>query len=173
VRGASGGVSAAGLRPPACFEDDGFEPLAHAERRRDDTGWERGAWFHYVNDPIGTPERLIGEDGEIAAEYDRTAWGISRCEREPMRPRRFGCRGSITTRRRGSATTDGGIMTPRKRELCRLIRLDSRGEFTGSYLALTRLDGRILLVSLRGGGFRFGMGKAAEDSRDARSVCAL
>jgi RHS repeat-associated protein len=28
-----------------------------------------------VNDPIGTPERLIGEDGEIAAEYDRTAWG--------------------------------------------------------------------------------------------------
>lgn len=28
-----------------------------------------------MNDPVGTPERLIGEDGSIAAEYERTAWG--------------------------------------------------------------------------------------------------
>ncbi len=57
------------------FEDDGFEPLAHRERRVDDVGREHGGWFHYVNDPIGTPERLLAEDGSIATEYERKAWG--------------------------------------------------------------------------------------------------
>ena len=38
-------------------------------------GRERGGWFHYVNDPIGTPERLVAEDGTVAAEYRRKAWG--------------------------------------------------------------------------------------------------
>ncbi|WP_437977696.1 RHS repeat-associated core domain-containing protein [Sorangium sp. So ce295] len=49
-----------------CFEDDGFAPVAH----RDD-----GGWFHYVNDPIGTPERLVDERGEVACELRRDAWG--------------------------------------------------------------------------------------------------
>jgi RHS repeat-associated protein len=57
------------------FEDDGFAPVAHRERRRDDVGRERGGWFHYLNDPIGTPERLIGADGEVACELRRSAWG--------------------------------------------------------------------------------------------------
>jgi RHS repeat-associated protein len=57
------------------FEDDGFEPLAHREKRVDDVGRERGGWFHYVNDPIGTPDRLLAEDGSIATEYERKAWG--------------------------------------------------------------------------------------------------
>jgi RHS repeat-associated protein len=57
------------------FEDDGFTPVAHRERRRDDVGRERGGWFHYVNDPIGTPERLIGADGEVAYELRRSAGG--------------------------------------------------------------------------------------------------
>jgi RHS repeat-associated protein len=56
-----------------CFED-GFEPLAHQERRKD-VAPARGAWFHYVNDPIGTPERLIAEDGSVACEIQRRAWG--------------------------------------------------------------------------------------------------
>ncbi|MEM6790272.1 MAG: RHS repeat-associated core domain-containing protein, partial [Myxococcota bacterium] len=34
-----------------------------------------GAWFHYLNDPIGTPERLVDEQGHIATEYQRRAWG--------------------------------------------------------------------------------------------------
>ncbi|AUX34339.1 uncharacterized protein SOCE836_065110 [Sorangium cellulosum] len=49
-----------------CFEDDGFAPVAH----RDD-----GGWFHYVNDPIGTPERLVDDRGEVACELRREAWG--------------------------------------------------------------------------------------------------
>ena len=57
------------------FEDGGFEPWAHREKRMDDVGRERGGWFHYVNDPIGTPERLVAEDGSVAAEYRRKAWG--------------------------------------------------------------------------------------------------
>ena len=40
------------------FEEGGFAPVAHRERRVDDVGRESGGWFHYVNDPIGTPERL-------------------------------------------------------------------------------------------------------------------
>ncbi|MEM1032085.1 MAG: RHS repeat-associated core domain-containing protein [Myxococcota bacterium] len=61
------------------FEDDGFEPLAHHEHRlHGDDGTGRtadGAWFHYLNDPIGTPERLVDEQGHIATEYQRRAWG--------------------------------------------------------------------------------------------------
>jgi RHS repeat-associated protein len=57
------------------FEDDGFAPVAHREGRRDDVGRETGGWFHYVNDPIGTTERLVGTDGNVACEFRRTAWG--------------------------------------------------------------------------------------------------
>jgi RHS repeat-associated protein len=49
-----------------CFEDDGFAPVAHRDA---------GGWFHYVNDPIGTPERLVGDDGKVACELRREAWG--------------------------------------------------------------------------------------------------
>ncbi|WP_437585606.1 RHS repeat-associated core domain-containing protein [Sorangium sp. So ce1000] len=49
-----------------CFEDDGFAPVAHRDA---------GGWFHYVNDPIGTPERLVDERGEVASELRREAWG--------------------------------------------------------------------------------------------------
>jgi RHS repeat-associated protein len=49
--------------------------LAHKEKRVDDVGRESGGWFHYKNDPIGTPERLVAEDGSVAAEYERRAWG--------------------------------------------------------------------------------------------------
>lgn len=57
------------------FEDNKFSPIAHRERRRDDVGREHQEWFHYVNDPIGTPERLLGSDGRVACELRRTAWG--------------------------------------------------------------------------------------------------
>ncbi|KYG05969.1 hypothetical protein BE21_37585 [Sorangium cellulosum] len=49
-----------------CFEDDGFAPVAHRDG---------GGWFHYVNDPIGTPERLVDDRGEVACELRREAWG--------------------------------------------------------------------------------------------------
>jgi RHS repeat-associated protein len=57
------------------FEDDSFAPVAHRERRVDDVAGEDGAWFHYVNDPIGTPERLVAADGRVACELRRKAWG--------------------------------------------------------------------------------------------------
>jgi len=49
------------------YEDDSFEPVAHAE--------PGGRWVHYVNDQIGTPERLLEGNGEVACELRRTAWG--------------------------------------------------------------------------------------------------
>ena len=57
------------------FEEGGFEPMAHREVRRDDVGRESGGWFHYVNDPIGTPERLLRSDGTVACELRRKVWG--------------------------------------------------------------------------------------------------
>lgn len=57
------------------FEDGSYEPLAHREKRVSADGTESGGWFHYLNDPIGTPERLIDENGEVAAELRRKAWG--------------------------------------------------------------------------------------------------
>jgi len=49
------------------YEDDSFEPVAHAE--------PGGRWVHYVNDQIGTPERLLEGNGEVACELRRSAWG--------------------------------------------------------------------------------------------------
>ncbi|HHH12118.1 MAG TPA: RHS repeat protein, partial [Sorangium sp.] len=48
------------------FEDESFVPLAHKQG---------GRWVHYVNDQIGTPERLIDEGGAVVCEMRRTAWG--------------------------------------------------------------------------------------------------
>ncbi len=49
-----------------CFEDDGFEPVAHREK---------GEWFHYVNDAVGAPEHLVDGQGRVALELRREAWG--------------------------------------------------------------------------------------------------
>ncbi len=57
------------------FEDSAFEPQAHKEVRRVDGVEETSSWFHYLNDPGGTPDRLVDEQGEIAAEYHRGSWG--------------------------------------------------------------------------------------------------
>ena len=61
------------------FEDGRFVPVAHSTVRRADsapgTGEAPAKWFHYVNDPVGEPARLIGEDGGVACVYKRGAWG--------------------------------------------------------------------------------------------------
>jgi RHS repeat-associated protein len=61
-----------------CFEDGGFVPWAHCETKDDRFGVRRSTWAFYVNDPIGTPEELVGSDGEMLAELDRLAWGRTR-----------------------------------------------------------------------------------------------
>jgi RHS repeat-associated protein len=56
-----------------CFEDEGFVPAAHREERRDGLA----GWFYSVNDPIGTPERLVDDKGELACDLRRLAWGAT------------------------------------------------------------------------------------------------
>jgi RHS repeat-associated protein len=51
------------------FEDDEFSPAAHRE--------PDGRWVHYVNDPIGTPEQLVDEAGDVVCELERRAWGLT------------------------------------------------------------------------------------------------
>jgi RHS repeat-associated protein len=53
-----------------CFDDGSFEPVAHRDGPRDE-----GCWFHYVNDPAGTPERLVDAEGSVACDLSRQAWG--------------------------------------------------------------------------------------------------
>jgi RHS repeat-associated protein len=60
------------------FSDEGFRPEAHRDTRRDSASKECTGWHHYLHDPIGTPERLIASDGEIAAELNRKVWGETR-----------------------------------------------------------------------------------------------
>jgi RHS repeat-associated protein len=48
------------------YEDDSFEPVAHQQD---------GRWVHYLNDQIGTPERLLDDAGAVACELRRSAWG--------------------------------------------------------------------------------------------------
>ncbi len=56
------------------FEDDGFDPVAHADSSPMAGEGER--WYFYVNDPAGTPERLVESSGEVACELTRTAFGV-------------------------------------------------------------------------------------------------
>lgn len=69
-----------------CFEDDGFAPVAQRVRR---AGEERGEWLHYLNDPAGAPARLLGGDGAVAADVERTAWGETRLGGRASTPIRF------------------------------------------------------------------------------------
>lgn len=56
------------------FDGRSAHPLAHGEVRRDGDD-VAGRWLHYVNDPLGTPQRLLDEHGDIAAEVQLLAWG--------------------------------------------------------------------------------------------------
>ena len=57
-----------------CVDDRGF-PWAHRDART--VGKERteSDWYQYLNDDIGTPQKLIRADGSVACEIRRTAWG--------------------------------------------------------------------------------------------------
>jgi RHS repeat-associated protein len=57
------------------FEDRSFVPWAQCDDRPDGFGGRRRAWSFFVNDPIGTPDELVGGDGEVLTELDRQAWG--------------------------------------------------------------------------------------------------
>ena len=41
----------------------------------DGYGGRRRGWSFLLDDPIGTPEELVGGDGGVLAELDREAWG--------------------------------------------------------------------------------------------------
>ncbi|WP_437667684.1 RHS repeat-associated core domain-containing protein [Sorangium sp. So ce1182] len=58
-----------------CFEDETFAPLAHCESQAGVDGRSERKWIHYVNDPIGTPDRLLQADGQLACDLRRSAWG--------------------------------------------------------------------------------------------------
>jgi RHS repeat-associated protein len=58
-----------------CFEDGAFVPWAQCDDVPDGYGGRRRAWAFHVNDPIGTPDELVGADGAVLAELDRRAWG--------------------------------------------------------------------------------------------------
>jgi RHS repeat-associated protein len=57
------------------FEDGSFVPWAQCDDRPDGYGGRRRCWLFFVNDPIGTPEDLVGADGAVLAAQDRQAWG--------------------------------------------------------------------------------------------------
>ncbi|MER7908938.1 putative T7SS-secreted protein [Streptomyces sp. NPDC096068] len=60
------------------WEHDGFQPLAQAERLVGaDHGPIDSRFFSIVTDLVGTPQELIGEDGEIAWRTRSTVWGTT------------------------------------------------------------------------------------------------
>lgn len=67
-----------------CFEIDGGEPRLSSERtfyfddetgepfaHRDTIGADAGEWRFYLNDQVGTPDRLINSRGEIVESIRR------------------------------------------------------------------------------------------------------
>ena len=59
------------------FEDRGFSPIAERSLRRDAGGVRDTGWLHHVNDPSGTPERLLDASGGVVSERTHTAWGVT------------------------------------------------------------------------------------------------
>jgi RHS repeat-associated protein len=60
-----------------CFNERTVVPHAHQDARFENGERVKGPWFHYVNDVLGTPEQLVGEDGSVACELRRSAWGLT------------------------------------------------------------------------------------------------
>ncbi len=58
-----------------CFEEDSTVPMAHLQQERRPGAAISGDWVHYVNDPSGAPDRLVGADGSVLCEIRRAAWG--------------------------------------------------------------------------------------------------
>jgi RHS repeat-associated protein len=97
------------------FDDGTFTPVAHRAG---------GEWFHYVNDPAGTPDELVDERGDVACRLERSPWG-----RGEIAP---GSRTSTPLRLPGQyEDTDVGLSYNRARyyspELARFISPDPIG----------------------------------------------
>jgi RHS repeat-associated protein len=74
------GGAAAVVQKSYLFEDDGFVPIAHCEEFVDGTAGSRRTWFHYVNDPVGTPLELIDDSGRVACRLARGAWDVPQAD---------------------------------------------------------------------------------------------
>ncbi len=57
------------------FEEEDATPIAHRERRLENDQALSDRWVHYLNSPIGAPQRLVNSDGSIAAVLDWKVWG--------------------------------------------------------------------------------------------------
>jgi RHS repeat-associated protein len=57
------------------FEDGSFVPWAQCDDGPDGFGGRRRTWSFFVNDPIGTPDEIVGGDGALVAALNRKAWG--------------------------------------------------------------------------------------------------
>jgi len=58
-----------------CFDEDTGAPWAQRTALGPEGDRAQSDWFHYLNDDLGAPERLIAPDGTVACELQRTAWG--------------------------------------------------------------------------------------------------
>jgi RHS repeat-associated protein len=57
------------------FLEGSLEPAAHRDTDALANDDRSGGWFHYVNDPIGTPEHIVDAEGRIACDIERRVWG--------------------------------------------------------------------------------------------------
>ena len=71
------------------FSEEAQIPLAHKDVRKADG--TAGDWYHYVNDPAGTPDFLLGADGHVAWGRTHDVWGKTESEgpTETTTPLRF------------------------------------------------------------------------------------
>lgn len=58
------------------FDDGTFEPWAHRDVAHVGGGSQASDWYHYVNDPAGTPSVLVDSQGEVACTLERKAFAL-------------------------------------------------------------------------------------------------
>ncbi|MDC3956956.1 RHS repeat protein [Polyangium jinanense] len=61
-----------------CADEDTGVPWAHRDVRRAEDGSITGSWYHYLNDAVGMPERLLDGAANVACDLERSTWGAAR-----------------------------------------------------------------------------------------------
>lgn len=59
------------------FEEGGYQPTMHRERRKVGAEVMEWGWSHYVNEANGAPARLVDDKGHLVAALDRSIWGVT------------------------------------------------------------------------------------------------
>lgn len=86
-----------------CFDEVGFVPELHRDVRAEGDTRIEGPWFQYMVDAVGAPDRLIAEDGSVALDVTRSAYGTAQSSQGAITDTPLGFQGQYADEETGLA----------------------------------------------------------------------